>query len=275
MKFDTYDKYLASDTHLPPQALLTAWDCLAAFREDLVLVGGLAVRYLTKPPFGGQPGPVTLDVDFAISMGVGGDMYGSVRDTLAGHGFKWIDKRFVRSFPGLNLYIDLLTDDGKADQGTVIVDDGLSVSVLPGIDRALACWRVVEVTGTTLRGVTRTEKIKVAEIGPLLALKLNAFGGPDGRKTGKDAHDILHLATQYLDGIPAAVAGFQAEKSAGNRAMRHALACLRKYFSHVDAEGPVACAAFRLNNQHTSPSLADESTRIRQLCVTLAQELLA
>jgi len=43
----------------------------------------------------------------------------------------------------------------------------------------------------------------------------------------------------------------------------------------VDAEGPVACAAFRLNNQHTTAALADESARIRQLCVTLAQELLA
>jgi len=176
-----------------------------------VLVGGLAVRYLTKPSSSGQPGPVTLDVDFAVSMGVGGNMYGSVRDTLSAHGFKWIDKRFVQSFPGLNLYIDLLTDDGKADRGTIIVDDGLQVSVLPGINRALACWRGIEVTGTTLRGVNRTEKIKVAEIGPLLALKLNAFGGPEGRKTGKDAHDILHLATQYLGGTPAAVAGFHTE----------------------------------------------------------------
>jgi hypothetical protein len=65
MKFDTYDKYLASDTNLPTQALLTAWDCLAAFRGDLVLVGGLAVRYLTKPAPSGKPGAVTLDIDFA------------------------------------------------------------------------------------------------------------------------------------------------------------------------------------------------------------------
>ena len=58
MKFDTYDKYLATDTELAPQALLTAWDCLAAFRDDLVLVGGLAVRYLTQAPPAGNAGPV-------------------------------------------------------------------------------------------------------------------------------------------------------------------------------------------------------------------------
>jgi hypothetical protein len=274
MKFDTYDKYLASDTNLPTQALLTAWDCLAAFRGDLVLVGGLAVRYLTKPAPSGKPGAVTLDIDFAISMGVGGNMYGSVRETLSAHGFKWSDKRFTRAFPGLNLHIDLLTDDGQTDKTTVVVDDGLQVSVLPGIDRALACWREVEVTGATLLGTVRTEKIKVAEVGPLLALKLNAFGGPDGRKAGKDAHDILYLVTQYLGGIPAAVAGFHTEKTASNRAMPHAIKCLTDYFSKIDDEGPVACAAFQLNNQHETAEMADESSRIRQLCVTLSKDLL-
>jgi hypothetical protein len=274
MKFETYDKYLATDTALPPQALLTAWDCLADFREDLVLVGGLAVRYLTKPPAGGQPGPVTIDVDFGVSIGEDAGMGPSIRHTLHEQGFKWANQRFVRSFTGLNLYIDLLTDDGKSDRGTVVVDDGLHVSVLPGIDRALACVRQVAVTGPTLKGETRTEMVKVAEVGPMLALKLSAFNDPSRRQSGKDVHDILHLVTRYLDGQPAAVAAFKAEHAAGNRAMRHALACLQTCFPHEDAEGPIACAAFRLSGRHETPELADVALGIRRQCVGLAQALL-
>lgn len=277
MKFERYDKYLAADTSVPPRALLTTWEALADFHDDLVLVGGLAVRYLTKPPIAGQPGPVTLDVDFAVSLAVGGDMGPTIKQALREQEFRWDAKEqhFSRELPGLRLHVDLLTDDGKSDQGTVMVDDGLPVSVLPGIDRALVCVRVVPVTGINLAGQSRTIEIKVAEVGPMLALKLNAFGGPKGRRAGKDAHDILHLATRYLDGLPAAVAGFQAEKAAGNRAMRHALVCLQRDFADVDAPGPVACATFRIPGWPESEANAEEALALRQECVTLAQALRA
>lgn len=277
MKFERYDKYLTTDTSLPPRALLTAWEALADFHNDLVLVGGLAVRCLTKPPLAGQPGPVTLDVDFAISLAVDSGMGPTIKQALREQEFRWIadDKRFTREFPGLRLHVDLLTDDGKSDNGTRMVDDGLPVGVMPGIDRALACGRLVPVSGLNLDGQSRTIKIKVAEVGPMLALKLNAFGGPAGRRAGKDAHDILDLATRYLDGLEAAVAGFNAEKAAGNRAMRHALACLRRDFADVDALGPVACATFRISGWPESSANEEAALALRQECVTLAQALLA
>jgi len=37
----------------------------------------------------------------------------------------------------------------------------------------------------------------------------------------------------------------------------------------------MACAAFRLNNQHDEPQNEQAALRIRQQCVTLAQALLA
>ena len=276
MKFESYDKYLASDTDLPPRALLTTWDALADFHEDLVLVGGLAVRYLTKPPLAGHPGPVTLDVDFAVSLAVDGGLGPTIKQVLREQEFRWDaqQQRFSRDLPGLRLHLDLLTDDGKSDKGTRTVDDGLAVSVLPGIDRALACVRLVPVTGTDLNGQMRTMRIKVAEVGPMLALKLNAFGGPEGRRAGKDAHDILHLATRYLDGTAAAVAGFHEEKAAGNRAMRHAITCLTQDFTDVDAAAPVACANFRLPGWQRRPDDQDAALALRQQCVTLAQALL-
>ena len=275
MKHDTFDKYPADSLELPTQALLTTWDCLPDYRDDLVLVGGLAVRFLTKPPAEGLPGPVTLDVDLGVSIAADGGAYPGIRENLSGQGFQWANGRFTRKFQAFNLHIDLLTDDGRSDQGSVVLDDGLSVGIFPGINRALAYYRAVQVTGKTLLGSPLTETIKVAEIGPLLVLKLNAFGGPRGRKAPKDAHDILYLAQNYLDGIRAAVAGFQAEWSAANRGIGHAELCLVEHFGTPDAQGPVACAAFRLNNQHLEPQNEEASLRIRQQCVTLAQALLA
>lgn len=70
MKHDTFEKYPAGGLDLTQQALLTTWDCLADNRSDE-----------------GLPDAVTIDVDFGISIGASGGMYGSIRETLSGHGF--------------------------------------------------------------------------------------------------------------------------------------------------------------------------------------------
>ncbi len=276
MKHDTFDKYPADSLELPTKALLTIWDCLPDFHADLVLVGGLAVRFLTKPPGAGEPGAVTLDVDFGVSLAADGSAYPGIRENLYGHGFNWVGGRFTRKFPAFDLHVDLLTDDDKSVQGSVPMDDNLHVSVFPGINRALAHYRPVDVTGQTLLGgEVQTQTIKVAEVGPLLVLKLNAFGGPSGRKAPKDAHDILYLVENYLGGTAAAVSDFHQERRVGNRGINSALKCLADFFSSPDAKGSAGCAAFRLNNQHEEPQNTDVSLQIRQRCVTLAQQLLS
>jgi len=276
MKRGTFAEYDAARLDLPERALLTAWGCLAAYRDEMVLAGGLAIKHLTQPPEAGMPGPVTLDVDFAIRIVASAGIYGSIRESLAAHGFEWMaeKKRFARRFDELDLYIDLLTDDGKSDMGTAIVDDSLPIGILPGVDRALQLSRGIRISGETLVGSQSTQNIAVAEVGPMLALKLNAFGGPAGRKAPKDAHDILYLATEYLDGPDAAIEGFHVERAVGNRAVPHACAALEQCFRDENAEGPLACAAFRLNNRHLDPDFESESMQIRQQSVTLAHELL-
>ncbi len=171
----------------------------------------------------------------------------------------------------MTLYLDLLTDDGEGRLGSVMIDDGLSVGLVPGIRRALACHRIITISGKSLLGVERTEYVRIADVGPMLVLKLNAFAG---RKAPKDAHDIAYLALNYLGGIQDAVAGFANEKVAKNGGMPRALETLQDLFGDVNAQGPLSCAAFRLNNEHLLPSREDESLQIRQQCVTLAQALL-
>lgn len=274
MKPDTFLGYPPGSLALPEQALLTAWDCLTHFRDDLVLIGGLAIRYLTIPPKEGMPGPVTLDVDFGINIAASGGQYSSIRETLSSHGFVWTGQRFKRAFGKMELFIDLLAETDPQLQSTVTVDDGLAVGVIPGVKRALECYRTLTISGKTLIGAPSTHSIRVAEVGPLLVLKLNAFGGPTARKAPKDVHDILYLAMHYLDGTPKAIEKFQFEKAAENRGMPSALRSLKEHFSDANAQGPLSCAAFRMNNQHLDPDYEEESLGIREQCVTLALELL-
>jgi hypothetical protein len=44
-----------------------------------VLVGGLALKYLIKQGGGLLPGPVTMDVDFGITLAAEGGQYGTSR----------------------------------------------------------------------------------------------------------------------------------------------------------------------------------------------------
>ncbi len=271
MKQDTLGGYLKGDLELPQMALLTAWDCLSRFHGEMVLVGGLAIRHITHPPEEGLPGPVTMDIDFGINIGASSGLYDSIRITLGKHGFTWERGRFKRDFDGFDLYIDLLTDDNEGGTGTVTVDDGLQVSLIPGINRALLCHRILEIEGMNLVGARQKHAVRVSEVGPLLVLKLNAFAA---RKAPKDAHDILYLGMNYLGGTEKALKLFQAEKTAGNPGMEIALNTLRTQFGAADANGPLSCAAFRLNNLQLTPRYREESRRIQEQCVTLAQELL-
>jgi hypothetical protein len=100
MKQDTLGGYLNGDLELPQKALLTAWDCLDRFHGEMVLVGGLAIRHITRPPEVGMPGPVTLDIDFGISIGASSGLYDSIRVTLSRHGFRWEGGRFKRDPKG-------------------------------------------------------------------------------------------------------------------------------------------------------------------------------
>src|SRR5215475_8031570 len=188
-KFGRFEDYPKNSLQSAEAALLTAWNCLERYHDQIVLIGGLALHYLTKPTDAGLAGAVTLDVDFGISLGASGGQYGTIKSDLSGLGFKLEENRIVREFGNLKLYLDFITEDPPSVKGSRVVDD-IVASIFPGINRALACRRIVRVSGRDLYGSVQQCHIAVADIGPLLVLKLNAFGGPIGRRLPKDAYDI-------------------------------------------------------------------------------------
>jgi len=265
-KFGTFGDYPKESLLSAEAALLTAWRSLERYHDDLVLVGGLAVHYLTKRDVAGLPGAVTMDVDFGISLAASGEQYGTIQTDLAGLDFKLEGHRLVRKFGSLNLYLDFLTEDPPHLTGTRIVDDVVA-SVIPGVNRALACRRIVAVKGHDLYGAEQECKVAVADIGPLLVLKLNAFGGPTGRRLPKDAYDVLLAVTRFVDGAEAAVAAFRAEAKARNTGYEFALKALQKDFSNPNQDGPIRAAQFH-------PGNANNRDRIRQDVATVGKILL-
>jgi hypothetical protein len=266
-KFETFDEYPAGCLASAEAVLLTTWRSLERYQDDLVLVGGLAVHCLTKRNVVGLPGAVTMDVDFGISLGASGGQYGTIKSDLAGLGFKSEGNRLVRKFGNLNLNLDFLTEDMAAVKGTRLVDDVVT-SLFPGVNRALACRRMVSVSGRDLYGAVQTCSVAVADIGPLLVLKLNAFGGPTGRRLPKDAYDILLAVTGFVDGPAAAVSAFRAEAKSGNTGYAGALKCLQNDFSAPNQDGPIRAAEF-------CPGNAEGRDRIRQDVATVGKFLLA
>src|SRR5687767_11122902 len=105
-KFGTFGDYPKESLPSAEAALLTAWRSLERYHDDLVLVGGLAVHYLTRRNLAGLPGAVTLDVDFGITLGASGGQYGTIKSDMAGLGFVPEGNRLVRKFGSLGLYLD-------------------------------------------------------------------------------------------------------------------------------------------------------------------------
>jgi hypothetical protein len=268
-KHETFADYPPRSLAAAESALLTLWPTLHRYHDDLVLVGGLAVHYLTRRDASAWPGAVTMDVDFGISLAAGGDQYGTIQSGLSGLGFK-PDKehknRLVRKVEGMALYVDFLTEAPPATTGSRMIDDVVA-SVVPGIGSALQARRMIQISGRDVYGAAQTCHLAVADIGPLLVLKLNAFGGPAGRRHPKDAYDVLLAVTSFIDGPQAALAGFRAEAQQGNTGFVTAIEALRKDFLSTDADAPMRAADFLRGT-------LEDRQRVREELVTVAEFLL-
>lgn len=258
-KFSSFAEYPPRSLVGAEAALLTAWASLERFHDELVLVGGLAIKYLTNPGVSLLPGPVTMDVDFGVTLAAEGGQYGSMAGDLKGQGFKQDEKgRYVRQFETMSVFIDFLAEHPTATTGAVAVD-GVRADLFPGVARALATRRDVGVEGKDLFGARHKISMPVSGIGPLLVLKLNAFAG---RQQAKDAYDVLLGVSRFVEGPDAAIAAFKVEGSVGNRGYARAVETLRRHFVNAEHSGPLRCAAFALDGQ---PGIDDRPLRERQI----------
>ncbi len=127
------------------------------------------------------------------------------------------------------MYLDFLVEHTPRTSGSAEVE-GVVASIIPGVNRALATARIIEVTGVGLHEAEQKLTARVCEIGPFLALKLRAFCD---RQQPKDAFDILYALRHYDRGTTAAVTAFAEEVRVGNPACPDALRSLKEHFIHT------------------------------------------
>jgi hypothetical protein len=278
VKFDTFSKYDPRRVALAERAFLTVWAGLGVWREDMVLVGGLAPKYLCGDVTAVRslPRPVTLDADIGITLGASAGQYGRLLDHLAAQGFVLTNDefgamRFMQVIEGYRVFVDFLVEDPRGNTGTVIVDS-IPANIMPGVNRALEKARLVDVEGIDLFGAKQNLTIRVCEVGPFLALKLRAFGS---RQQPKDAFDILYTLSHYDAGTVRAVCAFAEEAACGNSAMNDALQCLMNHFVDENSPGPLRAAYFVHGRQVPGEpgDVALQRIMIRQDMVDAANQL--
>jgi len=277
LKHETYSLYDVRQTALAESAFLTLWPTLGRWHEDLVLVGGLVPGYLcgdhTEPR--ALPRPATLDVDLGIALAADSGQYGSLLWELGGQGFSPSKKhpaRLEKTIGAFPVYVDFLVEHTPHTSGSTQVDE-VTASIMPGVDRALATARSIEVRGVDLHGAKQNFVARVCEVGPFLVLKLRAFGD---RQQPKDAFDILYTLRHYDGGTEAAIAAFAEEVRAGNPALPDALRSLAEYFTDESSPGPAKASHFVLGEVrgNESPDAKLRRTLIRQDMVDASALLL-
>lgn len=269
MNYETHSEYDPRSTALAESAFLTLWSTLGSWHGDLVLVGGLVPKYLCGDltQHRSLPRPATLDVDLGIALATDSGQYGSLFWELAGQGFKRSEKhparleKIIGDFP---IYVDFLVEHPPRTRGSAQVQD-ITASIMPGVNRALATARSIEITGVDLHGADQKLLARVCEVGPFLALKLRAFCD---RQQPKDAFDILYTLRHYDGGSAAAFAAFAVEVRVGNPACIDAMRTLQEHFQTETSPGPVKASHFVFGQ-----AALGESDDMRFLRTTLRQDM--
>jgi len=279
MKKPNLQAYKPEQTDLCERALVTAWGLLDDYVPDLVLIGGLAPRYLCRRD-GSKPEASTLDVDLGLALGVRGVSRNRITDRLETALFKpEPDTRprtpplakFFRQFsePNLKLLIEFFTEKLADDRVSIQLLDNMYVPAQPGIGRALEVYRTVRVEALDLSGVRAAHSVKICEVGPLLCLKLRACGSDSADRYGKDAFDIINTVQYYDRGPEAAIAAFAAERGV-NPAFDDAIAVLKRKFSRSSSPGCVEYAEFSLGGLRMTSNLEEFNYNFRQHAETSA-----
>jgi hypothetical protein len=232
------------------RVLLEIWSRLGDYHEHLVLVGGLAPRYLVPQNRDDVPKHCgTLDVDLAVSLAVADvNAYAGIRQTLERIGLRpGINPRgneqrhsFVIEDGQGPVIVDFLTTryDGP---NTVVrtVEEQLSAIQVEGLGLALKDPVIVAMRGESLNGGIVNATLQVCRPVPFVVLKALAF---ENRREGKDVHDLVYILRH--SGGTAGLAGKVTPEEHEADAFGHAMKTLRINFGSPMDDGPVRYSRF-------------------------------
>ncbi len=226
---------------------------LGPWRERVVLVGGLAPRYIVGSlPMGASPHAGTTDVDVVIGLAVDDsfESYATLQANLRKSGFELGQPSYqwFRLFDGARATVDFLCETDAVAPGDIYSPKqgtGAKFSAFNAPGAQLAIEDCIEVAVTAERldgGGLSTATVRVAGILAYVVLKILAF---QERHNNKDAYDLVYSLVNFRGSGPRA-AGLVAVESPIREEPQvdNALQLVLERFESPDHDGPSAYSNF-------------------------------
>ena len=247
--------YSSSLTQKVETALLDIWGRLGEYRDYLVLIGGLAPRYITAPKgtvdYSVSPHCGTMDIDFGVSIALSdAEKYRTIGKILKDAGYQ--NRRnehgnlrlhsFVKGTETDAVVIDFLTTTYAGPDNSLMhkMTEGISAIQTKGLGLALKDPMKIKIQGVSPDGDTQEEIINVCRPAAYIPLKALAY---DGRRNGKDVYDLVFVLENYLDGVDSVVEETTMDDFA-SPFFKEAMGCLSRHFRTVGHIGPASYANF-------------------------------
>ena len=219
---------------------------LAAYHDDIVLVGGWVPQFLL--PNAARKHVGSLDVDLALNhQTLQETAYETIRDLLLSHGYAQGKQPFIfyktvtRKSMAFDVEVDFLAgeyDGSSKKHRTQKVQD-----ILPrkarGCDLVFTMATEESITGNLPEGGIDTVSVHVASIVPFIVMKAMALAD---RLKEKDAWDLYYCVRYYPEGIDSLVKVFQPAMEFG--LVREAMIKLAEKFASPNHIGPKFVADF-------------------------------
>jgi hypothetical protein len=262
-----YNEYARGDTELVERVLLEVWASLGEFRQDMVLVGGLAPRYMFGTAGDGGTETAhcgTMDIDLGLSVAIADkNTYGQLRSTIIdrlgfrpGTNLRGRDQRhsFVKTVDHVDIYIDFLTAvyGGPANSRMREMEQEISAIQVKGLGLALLDPLKVNISGELLGGGLTTETVNVCRLIPFVVLKALSFAD---RGEPKDAYDLVY-ALRNAAGNPAELAKQVREEERESEFWPEMLDSLCRNFESPEHKGAVRYASFLGNVTEAAQAFA-------------------
>lgn len=269
--------YSGEFTRKVETALLDIWGRLGEYRDHLVLVGGLAPRYIVAPRGTRDYDAAsshcgTMDIDFGISLAVADtEQYKQIYTILTEAGFANARNErgnrqhhsFVKGTAENAVVIDFLTPTyhGPANSLMHRVDGEISAIQTKGLGLALKSPLKCTISGTNSAGDQVEEIVNVCRPVAYIILKALAF---DGRRKDKDVYDMMFVLEHYQNGVDSVIGEITGEdRDAASFA--DALSALERHFKGIGYSGPRAYERF-CGEVNSAPRAYAAVRRFLELC---------
>ncbi|MCY3948055.1 MAG: hypothetical protein OXF61_02505 [Acidimicrobiaceae bacterium] len=271
-------EYAAAATDRCERVLVTLLGDIGPWGDRVVLVGGLAPRYLVgSDPLVASPHVGTIDVDLVITLAVddSSETYATLyrnleRSGLADgdHSYQW-----QRRVDGVKVEVEFICETDQVGPGAIYRPKQGTGSDFAAFNAPCAGFTSqdhVEVSVTAERlegGGLSTVTLRVAGVLVFAVLKLLAF---QQRHHNKDSYDLVYTLKNFDGGPTAAGEAAALSPVRSEKAVVDALELLRERFASPDNDAPVAYANFladRDDHEHKARLRNEAVAVVRQFLV--------